>query len=185
MLPLLHSNAPNEAPPGRSPLLPEKVHSLEVGAFCRDSFDSPGSNFWPTRCWHALARFFARLIQGSFIEIKHFLYARRQSWVGRAKNGSVPFIELAGANGVLAKGVMPTSDEPTSCPQTMEAQVLQIDDPGAHNALRSYANCSSFTGKREDPPPRFLFHLRHTFLTLIELGAGPNEMPAKTTARTL
>jgi len=185
MLPLLHSNAPNEAPPGRSPLLPEKVHSLEVGAFCRDSFDSCGSNFWPTRCCHALARFFARLIRASLIKTKHFLYAIRQSWVGRAKNGSVPLIELVGENGVLNKGVTPTRDEPTSCPQTMEAQVLQFDDPGAHNALRSYANFSTLMGKRKDPPPRFLSHLRYTFLTLSELGAGPNKMPAKTTARTL
>lgn len=181
----LHSNAPNESPSGESPLLPEKVHRLEVGALCRNLFDPSGSNFWPTRCCHALARFIARLIQASFIKIKNLLYAISQSWVGRSKNRPVALIELVDGNGVIPKGVKRMSVEPPSYCQTNETEVFQIDDPGAYNALRSYANYSTFTGKREDPPPRFLSHIRYTFLTLTELGAGPNKMPAKTAARTL
>ena len=185
MLPSLYSNAPNEPPSGESFLLPKNVHRLEVRALCRNLFDSCGSNFWPTRCCHALARFFARLVQTSLSEIKHFLYAIIQRWFSRAKNDLFPLIELADGNSELSKGVTQMSGEPPSCCQAIETEVFQIDDSGAYNALRSYANYSTFIGKREDPPPRFLSHVRYTFLTLIELGAGPNNMPAKTTARTL
>jgi hypothetical protein len=185
MLPSLYSNAPNEPPSGESSLLPESVHRLEVGALCRNSFDWLGFGFLLSRSCHALTRFFARLAQTSLSEIKHFLYAIRQSWFNRAKNDLFPLIELVDGNSALTNGVTQMSGEPPYCCQAIETEVFQIDDPGAYNALRSYANYSTFIGKREDSPPRFLSHVRYTFLTLIELGAGPNNMPAKTTARTL
>ena len=187
MLHSLNSNAPNEPPPGELHIVPERVHRLEVGAICHLSSSMPSISRRSCRVFHALYRLLTKMLQVPLDRLRHLLYLIKVNWFGSIRKASFPPLELqhGGGKGGCPPSFLLTFQPTTPCHQLTKVDVSHIDDPGAHTAHRSYANQITFSGKREDPPPRFLSNLRYTFLTLIDLGAGPNKMPAKSTARTL